>query len=285
MSDESVETAATPAPPKKPRQGRSPAFPFISLRKALERAEAFRIAEGGRPKHYSPRAAIAAAWEMGEKTGPTKQTIAALGHYGLFEFEGSGDNRKARLTETALRILLDKQPDSSDRDVLIRAAALTPHFHAELWNKWQSNLPSDMTLQTYLILERGFSESGAKDLIVEYKDTLAFAKIGQPDSVPPEGSGSGDGDDRASEPDNECPSPPANDLPPGQNQRSKVKIMTGERELTTGLLSRDASFRLIVSGRIGAKEIDRLIKKLQLDREILAEMSDDEPKSEDDVKV
>ena len=61
--------------------------------------------------------------------------------------------------------------------------------------------------------------------------------------------------------------------------------MTGERELTTGLLSRDASFRLIVSGRIGAKEIDRLIKKLQLDREILAEMSDDEPKSEDDVKV
>lgn len=47
--------------------------------------------------------------------------------------------------------------------------------------------------------------------------------------------------------------------------------MEGERELTTGLLSKDASFRLIVSGKVGEKEIDLLIRKLQLDKEILAE--------------
>ena len=47
--------------------------------------------------------------------------------------------------------------------------------------------------------------------------------------------------------------------------------MHGERELTTGLLSKDASFRLIVSGQIGEKEIDRLIAKLTIDKEILAE--------------
>jgi hypothetical protein len=46
--------------------------------------------------------------------------------------------------------------------------------------------------------------------------------------------------------------------------------MEGERELTTGLLSKDASFRLIVSGHVGAKEIDRPIQKLSLDKEILA---------------
>ena len=45
---------------------------------------------------------------------------------------------------------------------------------------------------------------------------------------------------------------------------------------TTGLLAKDASFRLIVTGKIGAKEIDRLIAKLQLDKEILAESDDDE---------
>jgi hypothetical protein len=44
----------------------------------------------------------------------------------------------------------------------------------------------------------------------------------------------------------------------------------GERELTTGLLSKDASFRLIVNGPVGVTEIDRLIKKLQIDKEILA---------------
>ena len=49
--------------------------------------------------------------------------------------------------------------------------------------------------------------------------------------------------------------------------------MQEERELTTGLLSKDASFRLLVSGQVGEKEIERLIKKLELDKEILAEAS------------
>ena len=50
----------------------------------------------------------------------------------------------------------------------------------------------------------------------------------------------------------------------------------GERELTTGLLSKEANFRLIVSGPVGVKEIERLIKKLELDKEILADQEDDE---------
>ena len=51
--------------------------------------------------------------------------------------------------------------------------------------------------------------------------------------------------------------------------------MSGERELTTGLLSKEAGFRLIVHGVIGEKEIDRLIRKLQLDKEILADSDED----------
>jgi hypothetical protein len=47
--------------------------------------------------------------------------------------------------------------------------------------------------------------------------------------------------------------------------------MEGERELTTGLLSTEASFRLIVRGRVGKREIERLIKKLEFDKEILAD--------------
>ena len=58
--------------------------------------------------------------------------------------------------------------------------------------------------------------------------------------------------------------------------------MEGERILTTGLLSKSASFRLIVSGRIGEKEIDILIRKLQLDKEILAEQDDEnDPRDHD----
>ena len=38
----------------------------------------------------------------------------------------------------------------------------------------------------------------------------------------------------------------------------------------------DASFRLIVSGNVGVKEIQRLIAKLQLDKEILADQDSDD---------
>ena len=52
----------------------------------------------------------------------------------------------------------------------------------------------------------------------------------------------------------------------------------GERELATGLLSKDADFRLVVSGEIGVKEIKWLIRKLQLDLEILSELDVLRPK-------
>jgi len=46
------------------------------------------------------------------------------------------------------------------------------------------------------------------------------------------------------------------------------------------MLSREANFRLIVSGQIGVKEIDLLIRKLELDKEILAAP---EPETAEDV--
>ena len=51
--------------------------------------------------------------------------------------------------------------------------------------------------------------------------------------------------------------------------------LAGERELT-GLLAKEASFRLILSGKIGVKEIERLIQKLEIDKEILADQDDNE---------
>jgi hypothetical protein len=41
-----------------------------------------------------------------------------------------------------------------------------------------------------------------------------------------------------------------------------------------GLLAKEASFRLIVSGEVGVKEIERLIQKLEIDKEILADQED-----------
>ncbi|MEJ0065590.1 MAG: hypothetical protein WDM85_09190 [Caulobacteraceae bacterium] len=51
--------------------------------------------------------------------------------------------------------------------------------------------------------------------------------------------------------------------------------MAGEREITTGLRSKSSSFRLIVGGWVGLGEIERRVAKLQIDREIPADI--DEP--------
>jgi hypothetical protein len=163
-------------PEKRAREGRSPAFPFVDLEKALERAEQFRLAEG---KHLVPIASAKKAWKLGEDTGAARRTVAALGHFGLFSFEGLGDSRKVRLTEAALNILLDKQPNSFEREEAIQALALLPAIHMELWTKWSHELPSEATIETYLVRDRAFSSSGATDLIREYKNTLKFAKLDQ----------------------------------------------------------------------------------------------------------
>jgi hypothetical protein len=56
-------------------------------------------------------------------------------------------------------------------------------------------------------------------------------------------------------------------------------MMDTERVLAEGLLSKSASFRVLVQGAIGDREIERLIAKLELDKEILAD-DDDETEGE-----
>lgn len=187
-----TDTAQKPpqAAAKKAREGRSPAFPFIDLAKAIDRAEQFRIAEG---KHLVPVASAMKAWNFGEETSGGRRTVAALGHFGLFVDEGIGEARKVRLSEAALQILLDKQPASAERDDYIRKAALTPPIHKELWDKWGGALPSEATIETYLVRDRGFSSGGASDLIREYKSTLSFAKLDQSVNIVNEPPGNGAG--------------------------------------------------------------------------------------------
>lgn len=183
-----TQATALPAPSKKAREGRSPGFPIIDLKKALERAEEFRVAEG---KHSAPVASARKAWNFGDESVIGRRTIAALGYFGLFADEGAGDTRKVRLTDTALKILLDKQPISPERDKLIQTVALNPALHKELWDKWGKDLPSDVTIETYLVRDRGFSSGGATDFMAEYKNTLAFANLDKSDNMLPTNEGSG----------------------------------------------------------------------------------------------
>jgi hypothetical protein len=149
---------------------RSPSFPFISLREAIERARL--LYDAVRRSPASVEAAVE-TWGYSSKSSGGKQTIAALRAFGLLEGEGS-----VRLTDRAVHILLND--DSPERDRLLRQAALSPPVYARLWERYGPDLPSDKGLQTHLILEMGFNENAVADVIRGYKETLDFTKMRKP---------------------------------------------------------------------------------------------------------
>jgi hypothetical protein len=234
---------------------RSPAYPSIPLRKALERAKQFYAQQR---EHPAPFTAALDLWEFKSKSSGGLQTISALKQYGLMRELENAKSRQVQLTDLALRIIRDEREPSPDRDALIKRAALLPKIYAKLWAKWGLGFAADATMRFFLVQEEKYNETSVDDLIADYKDTVAFVKLSESDKSP-----SAEGDqNQGGETE-----PPVRKQPPLKG----AKPMEGERELTTGLLSKTASFRLIVSGEVGEKEIERLIAKLQLDKEILAD--------------
>lgn len=271
------------APNGKPRH-RSPPYPSIDLAKAVERAKQVH----SKAMHYSTGAPVLAdAWGYGEKSSGLWATAAALLHYGLLRDEGTGPKRKFTLTDTAIRIIKDADPASDKRRSAVRRAAVMPTIHAELLERFGSDPAiSDILLRNYLTLDRGdegkatFSEQAADDVIRIYKSTMAYAGISDSDTLPVDQQETGDEGDSGI-PDDEVASNATPEPPPSKPVvKSKGTIlMDGERILQDGILSRDATYRIVVSGRIGAREIERLIAKLELDKEILAEADEESTSS------
>lgn len=165
-----------PQAPGKRKIHRSPIFPFIALPKAVERARELYAEE---KRHPTPAKVAVAHWKYAAKSSGGLQTLAALKHFGLLADSGSGADRKVHLTDLAARILLDTTPDSAEVREALKTAAITPKLHAELWQKWEANLPSDANIRNHLIFEREFNPASADQFIRQYRDTLAFARLAE----------------------------------------------------------------------------------------------------------
>lgn len=168
----------TPQPPKRPTPTRSPSFPYISLSEALQKAEVFRQKEGRNAASFEVGVSH---WRYSPKSSGAKQTVAALRAFGLLEPEGP-----LKLTETALRVLMDKREPSPERDELIRKLALAPSMHKRLWERYGLQLPSHANLRHALIFTDGFNENSVGDFIKEYEETIKFARLSESVSMPPE---------------------------------------------------------------------------------------------------
>jgi hypothetical protein len=161
---------------------RSPGFPFIGLKKALAKAKDFYKHE---KRNWASVQVAANHWGFNPKSSSGKQTVAALIAYGLMESKGAKENRMVRLSDSALRIILDEREASPDRDREIREAAVRPKLHGELWEKYGSEFPSDVNLRHYLILdhEPPFNENWVDHFIGEFKATLGFSGLLESDNM------------------------------------------------------------------------------------------------------
>lgn len=259
-------------------QARSPKYPYISLDLAIERVRAIH---GQIREHAQPREVVAKAYGKPATSSATLQTFATLLQYGLLENVMSNGDRRLRVTGLAQDILHPHAPPEKVARAK-REAALSPLVFKELWERFGDtrNLNESMPLY-YLTSDRAaqhgtvFTDKAASEVLRVYQATLDYAGVSESDKVEDETEGR-----EPSEPDvskepkrggtNDSRGKPEN--PPGGH---KYVMSDGERELQTGMLSKKgATFRVIVSGHVGQKEIERLIAKLELDKEMLA---DDDP--------
>ncbi len=161
---------------------RGPAYPYVNLERAVERA--MIVADKGAARQKMPPETFYKLWGMGAKSSSSRQTMAALNYYDLVEYVGRGSDRKVQLTDLALRIVLDKQPSSTARREAVQKAALEPAIFRELHERYGAFLPDDVVIETFLKLERSFNDEAAQATIRHFRDTMEYAGLDKPTDEP-----------------------------------------------------------------------------------------------------
>jgi hypothetical protein len=164
---------------KQTRQ-RSPNFPVIGLRKAVEKATEL---ETKYKRSLVPIHLVVPLWDLKPNSTQGDRFIAALKTYGLLDVEGEAKNRRVKLTDSAIRIIGGAQ----DKPELLKLAALKPALNAELWEKYrEGGLPDNDLIKHYLVWDRDegkFNPDSVDTFIANFRDTLAFAGLGEPDKI------------------------------------------------------------------------------------------------------
>lgn len=248
---------------------RSPKYPTISLEAAVARARAFYDKER---RNTVPVPIAVKHWGYQPKSSGGLKTVAALINFGLMGDKGSSDERKVFLTDAAMRILLDNRAESPDRLKLIQDAALKPKIYSDILASYPDGLPSDETLQHFLIFEKDFNTESVRGFLKDFRATLAYAKLadsGNFEALP----------ENIDENQMQQPATPERKPPQAPGQPIVLSELLSpsvlEREWMRGKLPQDKSYRIMVSGDLGPKDINKLIRLLEAQRDVLTDDEED----------
>ena len=176
--------------PQKAQRDRSPAYPFISLRAAVERVTAFDAKFG---RHAAPLAMAGLAWGYKGDGSQAAQTLSPLRYFGLLEYQGATDKRVAALTEDARNLLRAQQ--ASTKAEILRVCALRPKAMQRYWAMWNADRPPDEVCLDQLVIKDCFTEAAAKTFLRVYDDTIEYAGLTKSDNIDASDVSQSDGGD------------------------------------------------------------------------------------------
>ena len=159
-----------PAETEKKKRLRSPNYPTVGLREAVDRAKRFVTANG-----KAGAIPAIAARHIGFATahGQAYSVLSALKKFGLLE------EKDGRVTPTQRAMEIVSLPESDPRRLkAIRDAAVAPTIYAELLEHYgDTNLPHDETLAGELVAYKGFNPNGVKEFLKAFRETIEFAGL------------------------------------------------------------------------------------------------------------
>jgi hypothetical protein len=176
MSEDKAKAGGKSAPEdndtedaKGPRQ-RSPNYPSISVSRAMDIA-AKVYAEEKRFSVPLPTVCKHAGYS-GTKSGHAKRTIAALKKYGVFVDVDTG----LEMTPEAKKYILSPN-DTELRVATLKTMALRYEIVKQTLEQYPEGLPDDEALKRHFLLERGFTDAGATEVVEVIKDIVQVAKL------------------------------------------------------------------------------------------------------------
>jgi len=255
---------------------RSPNYPSMSLGDAIESIRKVYTEE---KRAKFPRMSLANHLGYSSLNGRALSKIGAIRAYGLL------DGREDALSVSPTAIALLSAPkDSEDYRLALHEAFNAPPLFARIAAAHEET-PSPQTLRWWLEKEGYVGDAADKALKVyldssevvnsyeeAYDSDAAVAAERQPNAMETAMSDFMSG--RA-----QSPYPAAQKIiDDAKREKESLAMGVQERVLQSGMLSKQATYRVIVSGPVGTAEIERLLKKLEMDKEILADSNEPEIK-------
>ena len=146
------------------KKHRSPSYPQMSIREAVERVGRLYQAIGAHP---TSREVVAKGLGYSSLSGTSATAISTLNKYGLLE----GRGEEVRVSDRAMAIL---HPHSDEeKQEALRAAATEPELFRELAGRFPGGAPNDELLRNYLLRNK-FSPQAVEATILAYKETIEF---------------------------------------------------------------------------------------------------------------